>query len=122
MNRSLVTVLTGVVVASSLASVPARAGIEIQIFPPSWFIATSRPVYYEGHAAYWYGNRWHYRDRDRDGWRWRTYDEEPRYLREYRAHREPDRHYYEREYERHHEGRGRDRERERDRDRDRERW
>jgi hypothetical protein len=115
MNRRLVTALMGAVVASCLTSTPARAGIEIEIFPPAWFIATARPVYYEGHAAYWYGGRWHYRERE--GRRWRTYDEEPRYLREYRYRREPERHYYEREYEH----RRWERERERDRDRDRDR-
>jgi hypothetical protein len=94
MNRSLVTVLTGFVVASGLAGVPASAGVSIQVFPPAWYIATARPVYYEGHAAYWYGDRWHYRD----GREWRSYREEPRYLREYRSHREPERHYYERRH------------------------
>jgi hypothetical protein len=105
MNRRLVTTLAGAVVASCLASTPARAGVEIQIFPPSWFIATARPVYYEGHASYWYGNRWHYRD----GGRWRSYNDEPRYLREYRGRREPERHYYEREHERRHWEHDRDR-------------
>jgi hypothetical protein len=98
MNRSLLTMLTGAVVVSCLASTPVRAGVEIRVFPPSWYIATARPVYYEGHASYWYGDRWHYRDRDRRAWR--TYREEPRYLREYRRNREPERHYYEREHER----------------------
>jgi len=90
MNRSIVTVLAGVVVVSCLAVAPARAGVSISIFPPAAFIATSRPVYYEGHATYWYQNRWHYRN----GRSWRTYRAEPRYLHEYRSHREPERHYY----------------------------
>jgi hypothetical protein len=107
MNRSLLTTLTGAVVASCLASTPARAGIEIEIFPPAWYVATARPVYYEGHAAYYYGNRWHYRDRDGRGWR--NYREEPRYLREYREHHQPERRYYEREHERRHYEREHDR-------------
>lgn len=90
MNRSLVTMLGGAVVASCLASAPARAGIEIEIFPPAVFIATATPVYFEGHAAYWYGNRWYYRE----GRSWRPYREEPRYLHEYREHHEFERHYY----------------------------
>ena len=90
MNRFLVTILTSIVVASSLASTAARAGVEIRIFPPPAFIATATPVYFEGHAAYWYGGHWHYRH----GHEWRMYHEEPRYLHEYRAHREPERHYY----------------------------
>jgi hypothetical protein len=91
MKRSFLTLLTGVVVASSLASAPARAGVVIEIFPHAAFIATATPVYFEGHAAYWYGNRWCYRD----GRAWRAYREEPRYLREYRGRREPERHFYE---------------------------
>jgi hypothetical protein len=89
MNRSLMTMLMGVVVASCLASAPASAR-EIRIFPPAPFIATATPVYYEGHAAYWYRDSWHYRD----GRNWRIYREEPRFLREYRTRREPERHFY----------------------------
>jgi hypothetical protein len=99
MNRSLVTILTGVVVVSCLAAAPARAGINIQIFPPALFRATTTPVYYEGHAAYWYGSRWHYRDA-RGGWQ--TYNQEPSYLRDYRAQHEPQRHYYGRDSEHRH--------------------
>jgi len=91
MSRSRMTLMMGVLVASCLASTPVRAGIEIEFFPPPVFIATARPVYFEGHAAYWYRNRWHYRE----GREWRTYREEPRYLREYRTRREPERHFYE---------------------------
>jgi hypothetical protein len=42
-------------------------------YPPDSYIATTDPVYFEGHAAYWYGNRWYYRDGDR----WSHYDREP---------------------------------------------
>ena len=90
MNRSLVTMLTGVVVASYLASAPARAGVVVRIFPPAAFMATATPVYFEGHAAYWYRDSWHYRD----GRNWRIYREEPRFLREYRTRRAPERHFY----------------------------
>jgi len=81
--------LNAVLLTSCLAA-PAGAGIRIEIFPPAEYVATVAPVYYEGHAAYWYQSRWYYRD----GRSWRTYDDEPRYLREYRGRREPERHYY----------------------------
>jgi hypothetical protein len=42
-------------------------------YPPADYIATVEPVYFEGHAAYWYNNRWYYRD----GARWGHYDHEP---------------------------------------------
>jgi hypothetical protein len=49
--------------------------------PPPGFVATASPVYYEGHPAYWYGNRWYYRD----GAGWGAYRSEPGYLRNYRV-------------------------------------
>ena len=30
--------------------------------PPPEFVVTAEPVYYEGHAAYWYQNHWYYHD------------------------------------------------------------
>jgi hypothetical protein len=90
MNRSLLTILMGVVVASCLASAPASAGVRIRIFPPAPFIATTSPVYYQNHATYRYGNRWHYRH----GRRWHTYRAEPRYLRSYRKNHQPQRYFY----------------------------
>jgi hypothetical protein len=97
MNRSLVTMLTGAVVVSCLAAAPARAGLNVQIFPPALFRATTTPVYYQGHPSYWYGSRWHYRD----GRGWQSYNEEPRYLRDYRTQHETQRHYYGRDSEHH---------------------
>ncbi len=60
--------------------------------PPAAVIATVEPVYYEGHAAYWYGGHWSWRDPHG----WHTYHEEPAYLRDHRAHGAPPRHHYER--------------------------
>jgi hypothetical protein len=92
--RIVVTTLKGFLfagaIAAGLASTPARAQIEVSLFPPAAFIATSSPVYYEGHAAYWYGNRWQYRE----GGNWHSYREEPSYLRESRGRHEPVRQFY----------------------------
>ena len=96
MTRTLVTMSKGLLcvgaIFSCLASTPAQAQIRIEIFPPAAYIATTAPVYHEGHASYWYRNRWYYRD----GRAWRSYHDEPRHLRDYRErrHREPVRHYY----------------------------
>jgi len=90
MKRRLLLLCAGAVVASCLSAAPATAGVSISIHPPSVYIATSRPVYYQGRATYWYQGRWHYRN----GRNWRTYNAEPRYLRDYRRHSEPERHYY----------------------------
>src|SRR5580700_6244407 len=60
MNRNIATLSKGFVIVSAvgaLASVflmgaPADAQY---VAPPAEYIATTEPVYYEGHAAYWYG-------------------------------------------------------------------
>ena len=105
MKPILINITKGLMIAGAITlglfATPAQAQIEVTIYPPAAFRATARPVYYEGHAAYWYGGRWHYRD----GEHWRVYQEEPRYLREYRVVRVPVRQHYEKR--RHHHRRGR---------------
>lgn len=84
MNTPFKTLLKSVAGAGALAlclaAAPAQAQVEIRLAPPGWFIATTRPQYHDGHAAYWYNNRWVYRD----GRQWRQYREEPRELRDRR--------------------------------------
>src|ERR1700677_3221502 len=93
MNRTLITALKRAscfaLLAGTLAgAMPARA--QIVIFPPPEFVATATPVFFEGHAAYWYGGRWYYRDRGA----WGYYHDEPGYLHDWRGHREPERRFY----------------------------
>lgn len=86
--------LTGVFLLT-LASAPAHAQqVQISLFPPVTFRATTQPVYYEGHAAYWYNGRWYYQ---RSG-EWEYYREEPLHLREYRSNRRAPRPHYERRH------------------------
>jgi hypothetical protein len=59
-------------------------------YPPDGYIATTEPVYFDGHPAYWWGNRWYYRD----GGGWRHYDREPPALAERRMHAPPVRRTY----------------------------
>jgi hypothetical protein len=54
--------------------------------PPPEYVASTEPVYYEGHAAYWYGNQWSWRD---EHGAWNHYDHEPAGLAEHRAHSAP---------------------------------
>ena len=99
MTRSLAIVSTasstlaaiGLVTALGLASRVASAQVG---YPPAEFIATTEPVYYQGHAAYWYGNQWYYRDHGR----WSYYRAEPGYLRDRRAHWGVERGYHGRVY------------------------
>ena len=96
MTRTLVKMLkgalcAGAIISCGLLSTPVQAQVVIHVpFPPAPYIATTSPVYYEGHAAYWFQNRWHYRD----GGAWRYYENEPAHLREYRGNHQPSRQYY----------------------------
>jgi hypothetical protein len=79
-----------VLIALTMAfAAPAEAQVRIVVSPPSWYIGTRAPVYYQGRATYWYGNRWYYRD----GHAWRYYDREPSHLRNHRGHHQSRRHY-----------------------------
>jgi hypothetical protein len=75
--------------ACAVEAGPAYPGYDGD-YPPDSFIATSEPVYFEGHAAYWYGGRWFYRD----GGRWNHYDREPAGLAQRRAQGAPGRYSY----------------------------
>ena len=99
MTRTLVKMLKGAlcvgVVGSCLLAAPAQAQVVVEFVPPAEFVATAAPVYFEGHAAYWYRNRWYYRE----GRAWRYYHEEPAHLRSHRERWEPPRHFYGRAHE-----------------------
>ena len=41
---------------------PEYPGGDYGDYPPDAYIATTDPVYFEGHASYWYGGRWYYRE------------------------------------------------------------
>ena len=74
--------IVSVVSLGAMLAATAGCGVELGVayssdgYPPEAFIATAQPVYYEGRASYWYGNRWYYRD----GNRWGYYRNEPRVL------------------------------------------
>jgi hypothetical protein len=72
-----------------LSATPAEAQVQIRLFPPPEFRATERPVYYRGHATYWYHGRWRYQE----GREWREYRDEPFELHDRRDRRS---HHYER--------------------------
>ncbi len=82
--------LLGAISACGVEVGPAYPG-PYDDYPPNAYFATAEPVYFEGHASYWYGGRWYYRD----GARWRHYDREPAGLYEHRARGGPPRRTYE---------------------------
>jgi hypothetical protein len=82
MNRSIATLSKGLVIATAAGALAAISLLadraEAQwVPPPSEVIATSEPVWYEGHAHYWYGGHWYWRD-EHGGWQ--HYDHEPAYF------------------------------------------
>jgi hypothetical protein len=80
----------GALAAVALVAAPADAQ---WVAPPQEYIATTEPVYYEGHAAYWYGGRWSWRD---EHGTWNHWDREPAFLADRRAHFAPVRRSWER--------------------------
>jgi hypothetical protein len=84
MNRTLSKLLFAAVLplAAVTSYVPeAHAQAIVVGYPPATYVASYSPVYYNGYAHYYYGNRWWYRDHV--GWHnWAT---EPGYLGGYRA-------------------------------------
>ncbi len=81
MNRIVSKILVsallplGVAAAISTASPSAEAQVVVA-YPPSSYIASYTPVYYNGYAHYYYNNHWYYRDHGI----WRGYATEPAYL------------------------------------------
>jgi hypothetical protein len=82
---ALLPLAAGVAVTAEAPSAEAQV---VYYYPPASYVASYRPVYYNGYAHYWYGNRWWYRDHGA----WRGYVTEPAYLYGYRG--EWGRHYY----------------------------
>jgi hypothetical protein len=99
MNRNIAPLSKRVVIA--LSTVGAIAAVSLMDTPaaaqgappPPEVIATTEPVYFEGHAAYWYDNHWYWRD-EHGGWN--HYDREPPSLADRRAHSTPVRRSWER--------------------------
>jgi hypothetical protein len=82
---------TLVAAAACVARVGPAYSVGYYDYPPDAYIATTEPVYFEGHATYWYGGRWYYRD----GGRWGRYDREPPVLYQRRVQAPPMRRTYE---------------------------
>jgi hypothetical protein len=80
LRRLVPAALTG----ASLALAGCYAGVDddVAYYPSAGFVATAQPVFYEGHATYWYNGHWVYRD---GGGRWGYYRSEPGYLSQRRA-------------------------------------
>ena len=92
MKTTLKSLLCAAAIAACVAPLGAQAQVEVEVYPPAAYVATAAPVYFEGRPVYWYGDRWYYRE----GRAWRSYREEPGWLRERREreHWGPYRPYY----------------------------
>jgi len=99
-TRMIRTMACAVTLAATAALTAGCGGLEMEAdypdgygdYPPDAYIATTEPYYFEGHAAYWYGGRWNYRD---GAGRWNHYDHEPAGLYQRRMQGAARRHTYE---------------------------
>jgi hypothetical protein len=84
--------MVGRILGAMLFGITAAAswGCEVGAYPDNYygddypsadFVATAEPVYYGGHASYWYHNHWVYQQ----GGRWGGYAHEPPALAQHRA-------------------------------------
>jgi len=90
-NMLTLTKVLAVSATLALAAPVASAQVVVVDAPPPEVIATLAPVYYEGHAAYWWHNHWYYRDMHGH---WGHYQAEPRFLHDHRFSHPAYRHYY----------------------------
>jgi hypothetical protein len=66
----------------------AKAQVVVQVGPPSFYVASYEPMYYNGFAHYWWRDHWYYRDHG--AWRW--WEHEPGFLHDHRGEWEHHRH------------------------------
>ncbi len=66
---------------AAIAGHPSEAAAEVVVYPPSAYIASYEPFYYNGMAHYWYRDRWYYRDHG--AWKWYEHGREPGFLRDH---------------------------------------
>jgi hypothetical protein len=91
MNRITAALSRGLGIASALGALASVSLIGTTALaqwapPPPEYIATTDPVYYEGHATYWYAGHWNWRD---PRGAWNHYDHEPPSLADRRSHAPP---------------------------------
>jgi hypothetical protein len=75
-SKILVSALLPLAAGVAISTAAPSAEAQVVYYPPASYVASYRPVYYNGYAHYWYGNRWWYRDHGV----WRGYVTEPAYL------------------------------------------
>ncbi len=80
MKRSIALFFAAV--AMPLAAIAAHStDANADAWPPTTFIASYEPVYYNGFAHYLWHDHWYYRDHGA----WRGYATEPGFLRDHRG-------------------------------------
>jgi hypothetical protein len=86
MNRTIKSLVFAtalpLVGAFAICASPKTAEAQYYAPPPPGYVASYEPVYYNGYAHYYYGNRWYYRDH---GGAWQYYNHEPAYFGGYRG-------------------------------------
>ena len=59
----------------------ANAQAVVTVYPPSSYVASYEPIYYNGAAHYWWRDHWYWRDHGA----WHSWEREPDYLRDHRG-------------------------------------
>jgi hypothetical protein len=59
--------------AAVIAHAPAAEAQAVVVYPSAAYVASYEPIYYNGHAHYYYNNHFYYRDHGA----WRGYEHEP---------------------------------------------
>ena len=77
MNRIAKIMLSAIVPLAAMTAVGTHASsaeAQVVVYPSDAYVASYRPVYYNGYAHYYYGGRWSYY---RPGYGWYGYDHAP---------------------------------------------
>jgi hypothetical protein len=83
MNRTIAWLIASAALPLAIVgySTESRAQTVVVAGPPSEYVASYEPVYYNGSAHYLWHDHWHYRDHRA----WHRWDHEPAFLHEHRG-------------------------------------
>jgi hypothetical protein len=84
MNRTIAVLTVAIALPLGILaySRESRAQVVVVSGPPSEYVASYEPVYYNGFSHYFWHNHWYYRDHG--AWRWYEHNE-PAFLHDHRG-------------------------------------
>jgi hypothetical protein len=83
MNRTIACITASTALLLSVVVYSRDSGAQTVVVegPPSAYVASYEPIYYNGWAHYWWRDHWYYRDHG--AWHW--WDKEPAFLHDHRG-------------------------------------